>query len=61
MTFDTSPPILKRLEGTLRADPLVVRWTMLKKGTAMSVYASRLSYLRCGEYHALNDFWVSVV
>lgn len=25
MTFDTSPPILKRLEGTLRADPMVIR------------------------------------
>lgn len=35
MLFDTSPPVLKRLEGTLRADPLVVRWTTLKKGEAM--------------------------
>ncbi|KAI9637474.1 uncharacterized protein MKK02DRAFT_43398 [Dioszegia hungarica] len=35
MLFDTSPPVLKRLEGTLRADPLVVRWTTLKKGEAI--------------------------
>lgn len=32
MTFDTSPIVLKHLDEALRADPLVVRWTLLKKG-----------------------------
>ncbi|GFZ49492.1 hypothetical protein JCM24511_07612 [Saitozyma sp. JCM 24511] len=36
MSFDTSPVVLKRLGETLRADPLVVRWTVLKKGEKLS-------------------------
>ena len=35
LTFDTNPIILNRVKETLRADPLVVRWTVLKKGSAM--------------------------
>lgn len=32
MTFDTSPRILKELGASLRRDPAVIRWTMLKQG-----------------------------
>ena len=32
MTFDTSPRILKELGASLRQDPAVIRWTMLKQG-----------------------------
>ncbi|RSH83465.1 uncharacterized protein EHS24_007150 [Apiotrichum porosum] len=35
MTFDTSPIVLKRLNETLRTDPLVVRWMLTKKGVAL--------------------------
>ncbi|GHJ89289.1 hypothetical protein NliqN6_5691 [Naganishia liquefaciens] len=35
MTFDTSPPVLARLNETLRSDPGIIRWTMLKKGSTM--------------------------
>ena len=35
MRFDLSPPALKDLQETLRADPGVVRWTVLKKGEAV--------------------------
>ncbi|WWD02503.1 ribosomal protein S6 [Kwoniella europaea PYCC6329] len=33
MTFDTSPIVLKRLDETLRRDPSIIRWTLLKKAT----------------------------
>ncbi|KAK7687113.1 hypothetical protein QCA50_009615 [Cerrena zonata] len=32
MTFDTSPRTLKDLGASLRQDPAVIRWTMLKQG-----------------------------
>jgi hypothetical protein len=35
VTFDTSPPVLARLNETLRSDPGIIRWTMLKKGSTM--------------------------
>ncbi|WVW85710.1 ribosomal protein S6 [Kwoniella bestiolae CBS 10118] len=33
MTFDTSPIVLKRLDETLRRDPSIIRWTLLKRAT----------------------------
>ncbi|KAK6910555.1 ribosomal protein S6 [Kwoniella mangroviensis CBS 8507] len=33
MTFDTSPIVLKRLDETLRRDPSIIRWTLLKKAS----------------------------
>ncbi|BEI86846.1 hypothetical protein CcaverHIS002_0701920 [Cutaneotrichosporon cavernicola] len=36
MTFDTSPVVLKRINETLRRDPMVVRWMLTKKGAAVS-------------------------
>jgi small subunit ribosomal protein S6 len=35
MTFDTSPVVLKRINETLRRDPMVVRWMLTKKGAAV--------------------------
>ncbi|WWC63238.1 mitochondrial 37S ribosomal protein bS6m [Kwoniella dejecticola CBS 10117] len=33
MTFDTSPIVLKRLDETLRRDPSIIRWTLLKRAS----------------------------
>lgn len=35
MMFDTSPVVLKRINETLRRDPMVVRWMLTKKGAAV--------------------------
>ncbi|TXT03979.1 mitochondrial 37S ribosomal protein bS6m [Cutaneotrichosporon oleaginosum] len=35
MSFDTSPVVLKRINETLRRDPMVVRWMLTKKGAAV--------------------------
>ncbi|KAI0081273.1 hypothetical protein K474DRAFT_1656770 [Panus rudis PR-1116 ss-1] len=32
MSFDASPKSLAQLNATLRRDPLVIRWTVLKQG-----------------------------
>ncbi|KIR58880.1 ribosomal protein S6 [Cryptococcus bacillisporus CA1873] len=31
MTFDTSPIVLKRIHETLRSDPSIIKWTVLKR------------------------------
>ncbi|KAG7529409.1 hypothetical protein FFLO_05681 [Filobasidium floriforme] len=35
MLFDTSPPVLATLNESLKNDPGVIRWTMLRKGTTI--------------------------
>jgi small subunit ribosomal protein S6 len=35
MTFDTSPVVLNRINDSLRQDPMVIRWMLMKKGSAM--------------------------
>lgn len=37
ITFDTSPIVIKRIDENLRADPTVIRWMVMKKGSAMYV------------------------
>ena len=37
MQFDTSPGMIKEMDQQLNRDPLVIRWTMLKKGTKLYV------------------------
>lgn len=37
MTFDASPPVVQRLNSSLRRDPLVVRWMLMRKGDKMWV------------------------
>jgi ribosomal protein S6 len=37
MQFDTSPAMLKEMDQQLNRDPLVIRWTMLKKGNKLYV------------------------
>ncbi|ORX38567.1 hypothetical protein BD324DRAFT_621418 [Kockovaella imperatae] len=36
MTFDTSPAMISKIGEQLRRDPLVIRWTFLKKGAKLS-------------------------
>ncbi|KAK1927042.1 hypothetical protein DB88DRAFT_476484 [Papiliotrema laurentii] len=36
MLFDTSPKMLKQMNEQLNRDPLVVKWTLLKKGDKLS-------------------------
>lgn len=37
MQFDTSPGMIKEMDQQLNRDPLVIRWTVLKKGTKLYV------------------------
>ncbi|KAL1411319.1 hypothetical protein Q8F55_002270 [Vanrija albida] len=36
LTFDASPPVVTRLNESLRRDPLVVRWMLTRKGDKIS-------------------------
>jgi hypothetical protein len=59
LTFDTNPIILNRVKETLRADPLVVRWTVLKKGSAMWVFSSFYFPLTLLWMSSLGPWWWS--
>ncbi|WWD19030.1 ribosomal protein S6 [Kwoniella shandongensis] len=43
MTFDTSPIVLRRLDETLRRDPSIIRWTVLKKAEKVKDLAKPLN------------------
>ncbi|KAK8854822.1 ribosomal protein S6 [Kwoniella newhampshirensis] len=43
MTFDTSPIVLRRLDETLRRDPSIIRWTVLKKADKVKDLAKPLN------------------
>lgn len=50
MTFDTSPIVLKRIHETLRSDPSIIKWTVLKRADKVYVYSHLLIQIRnlCG-------------
>jgi hypothetical protein len=35
LTFDTSPRVLDHINNALGKDPMVIRWMLTKKGSAM--------------------------